>query len=298
MPTPDLQIFNNDLRAAVRAGIELEIGDQPIPGSKLSINQLNSLETQYANNQDVPDRYRAAVKTWQKTGSMVPILEGLSTRKRAWNRIGKLFRGAMAYVLLVGIIAIGALVYYKRYILPEIEAVRADLVTIAKPGQVISQSFAGILSTVMLVLFVIMFLALIWWMLTGGVAKAGWWMGGGAHMRCQALAAAARTTQLLIAEGVEPAEATKLGSSLAGLDPEGRGELLYTVQGLDDDELRSPALSDYLLMIADRQYLFTRTWGPDVLIVVFAGVFTILFALLAYGPFASLLGDLSKLVRA
>lgn len=293
----DLKTFNNDLRAAVRAGIELEIGEQPMPGSKLSIKQLEELESKFASNQDVPDRYQAAIETWQATGSMIPILEGLSTRKKAWKRIGKLFRSAMLYVLVVAILAIAALVYYKLYVLPEIDAVRLDLITMAMPGQVISDSYAGVLSTATLVLFVLMFLALIWWMITGGVAKAGWWIGGGSYMRCQALASAARTTQLLVTEGVDPTKATQLSSSLAGLDPEGQGELLYTVHGLDQNELQSPALSDYLLMIADRQYLMTRTWGPDLLIIVVGGIFTILFATLAYGPFASLLVDLSKLMK-
>lgn len=269
-----------------------------MPGAKLDVKQLEELESMVANNQSVPDRYRAAIEVWQKTGSMIPVLEGLSTRKKAWKRIGRLFRSAMIYVLLVAILAIAALIHYKLNILPEIEAVRQDLIRMALPGQEISSSYAGILSTVALVMFVLMFFGLVWWMSSGGVARAGWWIGGGAHMRCQALAVAARTTQLLIAKGVETATATTISGSLAGLDPEGQGELLYTIRGLDQNELRSPALSDYLLMIADRQYIAVRTWGPGLLIVVVGGVFTIIFALLAYGPFASLISDLSKTVRA
>lgn len=296
-PTPDIQVFNNDLRAAVRAGVELEIGDQKIPGSKLSIDQLEQLESQFASNQNVPPRYQAAIETWETTGTMIPVLEGLSTRNRSWKRVGKLFRSAMFYVLLIAILAIAAMVHYKLNILPEIEAVRQDLREMAMPGQEISTSYAGILSTVTLALFVLMFLGLVWWMFSGGIAKAGWWIGGGAYMRCHTLAAAARTTQLLIAQGVELEKATSISSSLTGLDPAGQGELMYTVSGLDQKELKSPALSDYLIMIADRQFLTARTWGPGVLIVVVGGIFTILFALLAYGPFASLLSDLSKALR-
>ena len=296
-PKPDLQIFHNDLRAAVRAGVELEIGDGPAPNSKLSIDRLEELEAQVANDLPVPERYQAAIETWQKTGSMVPILEGLSIRNKAWNRIGKLFRSAMFYILLVAILAIAAMIHYKLNILPEIEAVRLDLIRMARSDQEFSQSYAGIMSTVALLLFVVMLVVLVWAMFAGGITKAGLWVGGKAYMRCQALAVAARTTQLLIAGGVEPDAATKLGGSLAGLDPEGQGELLYTIKGLDQNELRSPALSDYLLMIADRQYSTARTWGPGVLIVIVGGFFTILYALLSYGPFASLLGDLSKIMR-
>lgn len=286
------------MRAAVRAGVELEIGDQPVPDSKLDVRRLEELEAMVAADQNVPDRYQAAIETWQKTGSMIPVLEGLSTRQKSWSRIRRLFRSAILYVLLVAILAIVALVHYKLNILPEIEAVRRDLAEMALSNQEISTSYAGVMSTATLVLFVLMFLVLVSCIFTGGVAKAGWWIGGGAYMRCHALAAAARTTQLLIAEGVEPANAISISGSLTGLDPEGQGELLYTIKGLDQNELRSPALSDYLLMIAERQYISARTWGPGLLIVVVGGIFTILFALLAYGPFASLLSDLSKCIRA
>lgn len=293
----DLQTFHNDLRAAVRAGVELEIGEERVPRSSLSLKKLEQLESQCANQQPLPDRYRAAIETWQKTGSMIPVLEGLSTRMKAWQRVGKLFRNAACYVLLIAILAIAALIHYKLNILPEIEAVRQDLIAMARPDQPISVSYAGTLTTVALVLFIIMLLGLIGWMWTGGVARAGWWVGGGSYMRCKALAAAARTTQLLIAEGVEATAASKIGGSLAGLDSEGQGELLYTIGSLEQNNFTAPALSDYLLMIADRQFVTARTWGPSLLIVVVGGIFTILFALLAYGPFANLLGDLSKLLR-
>ena len=59
--TPDLQIFHNDLRAAVRAGVELEIGDQPVPDSKLDVRRLEELEAMVAADQNVPDRYQACL---------------------------------------------------------------------------------------------------------------------------------------------------------------------------------------------------------------------------------------------
>ena len=182
-PKPDLQIFHNDLRAAVRAGVELEIGDGPAPNSKLSIDRLEELEAQVANDLPVPERYQAAIETWQKTGSMVPILEGLSIRNKAWNRIGKLFRSAMFYILLVAILAIAAMIHYKLNILPEIEAVRLDLIRMARSDQEFSQSYAGIMSTVALLLFVVMLVVLVWAMFAGGITKAGLWVGGKAYMR-------------------------------------------------------------------------------------------------------------------
>ena len=297
LPTTDLRTFHDDLRAAVRAGVALELGDKPTPGSSLGIKELEQLETQSANSEQVPARYEAAIETWQATGSMIPVLEGLSARKKAWSRIGRVFRNAFLYVSLVAILAIVALAYYQLKILPEIEAVRQDLVSLADPMQEISSSNAMLFSNVALVLFVCMLLALIWWMLTGGIGKAGRLIGGSAFLRCQTLASACRTMQLLITKGVEPSRAAQLSGTLAGLDQEGLGELLYTIEGLDEDELQSPALADYLLMIADQQLITTRTWGPGVLILVVGGIFTILYALLAYGPIAALLYDLSRATR-
>ena len=281
-PSSELEPFNNDLRAAVRAGVALEIGDSAVPGSALSIRQLERLETKAANNEDVPARYRAAIETWQSTGSMIPVLEGLSVRKNSWARVGRIFRNAFAYVFLIAILAIVALAYYQLKILPKIEAVRKDLVTLSNPLQEISYSNAMLFTNIALILLVCLLLGLIWWLVSGGIGKAGRLVGGGTFLRSQTLASASRTMQLLITNGVEPSRAANLSGTLAGLDQEGQGELLYAIQELEESKLQSPALADYLLMIADQQFVTTRSWGPTTLILVVGGIFTVLYTPVSY----------------
>ncbi|QEG20519.1 hypothetical protein [Mariniblastus fucicola] len=293
----DLQLFYNDLRAAVEAGVHMEIGDKTLPDSALTTKSLDRLEQRVASGESVPARYQAAMETWEKTGSMIPVLEGLSTRAKAWKKVGRLFRNSMIYVLLIAIVAIAAMAHYLWNILPEIEAIRHDLTTLARPHEPIGTSRAALWAKLALGFFVLLFLGLLVAMRRGGIAKAGLWAGGRSFMRCQTLATASRTMQLLITNGVESENAALLSGTLAGLDREGQGELLHAIKGLSPEEVRSPALADYLLMIADHQFVTTRTWGPGVLIVVVGGAFAFLFAILAYGPIAALLHDLSNVTR-
>ena len=102
----EFQSFFNDLRAAVRSGVNLEIGDSESPARSLSLKQLDQLEAGAANSDALPERFEAAIETWQKTGSMIPVLEGLSTRKRASQRIHRLFMKSLIYVFAIAILAL------------------------------------------------------------------------------------------------------------------------------------------------------------------------------------------------
>jgi len=61
MSSTDLESFHNDLRAAVRAGVKLEIGDADSPGRSLSVHGIDQLEEKVANNSPLPDRFQAAI---------------------------------------------------------------------------------------------------------------------------------------------------------------------------------------------------------------------------------------------
>jgi len=186
------------------------------------------------------------------------------------------------------------LVWFQLKILPEINAVRNDLINIARPTQNANHSHAGFWANVILVLFVLMLLALIWWLIRGGVARAGWWTGTGTYLRYRTLATAARTLQTLVAKGLEPEDAAALSRKLVGLGPEGQGELLCSIRGIERDTILSSQWSDYLVMMAQQQYVTARTWGPTTFTVVIGGIFTLLYVILAYWPITSLLFELSK----
>jgi len=293
MSSTDLESFHNDLRAAVRAGVKLEIGDADAPARSLGVDAIDKLKEKLTSGSPLPERYQAAIDTWNKTESMIPVLEGLSTRISAWHRINILFRKSLIYVFAIAVLAIAGLIWFQLKILPEINVVRNDLITIARPIQNVSRSSAGFWATVTLVIFVLVLLALIWWLLRGGVARAGWWTGTGTYMRYRTLATAARTLQTLVAKGMEPETAAALSGKLAGLGPEGQGELLCSIRGIERDTILSSEWSDYLIMMAQQQYVTARTWGPTTFTVVIGGIFTLLYVVLAYWPITSLLYELS-----
>ena len=124
METPATKTFFNDLRAAVRAGVKMEIGELESPSRALTIGKIDQLETKAANGSKIPPRFEAAIETWKKTGSMVPVLEGLSTKIESWHCISRLFRKSLLYVFAVAILAIVALaVSYTHLTLPTIYSV-------------------------------------------------------------------------------------------------------------------------------------------------------------------------------
>lgn len=293
MNNADLQTFHNDLRAAVRAGVKMEIGESGSLQKSLSVAAIDQLEKDATSGAALPERYQAAIDTWSKTSSMIPVLEGLSTRISSWHRIRRLFRKSLTYVFALAFISIAALIWFQLKILPEINAIRHDLKTIARPIEEIGRSNIGIWANVILVLFVLMLLAMIWWLIRGGVSRAGWWTGSGNWIHYSTLATASRTLQTLVAEGVEPEQAAQLSGTLAGLGAAGQGELLGSIRGVNRKSILSSEWSDYLRMMAQQQYVTARTWGPGTLIVVIGGLFTLLYVILAYWPITSLLMELS-----
>lgn len=293
MNNSDLQAFHNDLRAAVRAGVKLEIGESDSLRKSLNIAEIDQLEKEVANSASLPKRFQAAIDTWKNTGSMIPVLEGLSTRISAWHQIKRVFRKSLIYVFALAIIATSALIWFQLKILPEINAIREDIRTIARPIKNVSHSNAGFWANVVLILFVLILLALIWWLVRGGVSRAGWWTGSGNWLHYSTLATASRTLQTLVAEGMDPESAAELSGTLTGLGPAGHGEMLSSIRGIDKQSILSSEWSDYLRMMAQRQYVTARIWGPGTFIVVIGGVFTLLYVILAYWPITSLLSDLA-----
>ena len=293
MSNADLQVFHNDLRAAVRAGVKLEVGEITSPGRSLKIKEIDQLEQNVANGSTLPARFQAAIDVWNETGSMIPVLEGLSTRIGAWHRIRRLFRKSMLYVFALALMATAALIWFQLKLLPDINAIRNDLINIARPVETIRPSNLALWANVILVLFVVLLLAMIWWLFRGGVTRAGWWTGSGTWMRYRTLATAAQTLQTLVAKGVEPQRAATLSGTLTGLGPIGQGELLSSIRKMDRETILSSEWSDYLLMMAQQQYITARIWGPATFIVVIGGIFTLLYVVLAYWPITSLLIELS-----
>ena len=294
----DSKPFFRDLRAAVRAGVKLEIGEGESPSKALTVKSLDRLESEHDAGNDLPKRLADAMLTWGRTGSMIPILEALSSRHAAWKRIGSLFRRSLLYLLLIAAVAIAGLAWYVFSILPEIDAVRQDLIQIAKPVETVEPISVGFWAAVALVCFVLVFVVATGWLLRGGMTRAGWWLGAEGYIRYETLATASRAVQALVATGETPQEAALIGGRLTGLDAATSGELLASVAELDREAILQSEWSDYLRMMARQQYISARAWGPTTMVIVVGGFFALLYVLIAWLPITSLIFELSHSSRA
>ena len=298
MSSADYKPFFGDLRSAIRAGVPLEIGEGPSPAKALSVESLEQLESQHKRGDQLPPRLADAMQTWQRTGSMIPVLEGLSSRLSAWKRIGTIFRQALIYLLLIAVASIVGLSWYLISVLPEIEAVQNDLIDLANPVAPIEPTNMGLWATIALVVFVVILILAVTWLIKGGMTRAGWWIGADGYLHYQTLATAAKAVQALVADGESPQQAVLLSSRLTGLSPEAAGELVASVEGLERNSILRSEWSDYLQMIARQQFISAKIWGPTTMIALVGGFFVLLYVLIAWWPITSLIQDLSYRTKA
>ena len=115
MNASDSQRFHQDLAAALMVRVPLEIGSSRSRGHRhrLTLSRLNELETQIdpwltqsdstsadraeflhalRSHAELPIRYRAALETFQQTNTMLPVLEGLTTRTVAQSQATRVLR--------------------------------------------------------------------------------------------------------------------------------------------------------------------------------------------------------------
>jgi len=92
LSSDSLQPFFADLRAAVRAGVELEIGDGESPARALSLKKLERIEQEIEGGDPGPKRIQASIDTWRKTGSRraVVAVVGVAADQHAFPPIADL----------------------------------------------------------------------------------------------------------------------------------------------------------------------------------------------------------------
>lgn len=279
------------------SGASLETGSKWSPAKRLRKSDIDAFEANRAPNQTSSDRFNAAVETFRHTGSMLPVLEGLSTRVRSWHRVKRMYRRSMWYMLAVAFLAAAGLIVFHRFVAPQMQMIRNDLVEFAGTATPLESwntlSFVPAVS----VFFAIVLLLLVIWMLMGGVVKTGWWIGGREYIRYCTMVSAIRAMRMLIASGMPKQQAVEVGVRLAAVDKVGHGEILASINHLSDSEILSSRWSDYLAIVAEQRYLSARAFGPMALVSIVAGLIVLVYSMLIYWPMVSLLFDLSIRTR-
>ena len=306
MTTP-FDRFHSDLGAAIAAGAPIQLSQSPVRltqkqldqakekmASHLAKSNSDSLTEVIESVDDVLPRYRAALKTFAQTKTMLPVLEGLTTQLIAEKKVGKALRHTFYYLfVLVGVTVLGML-FYSYKVMPEMLEIRKDVVaTFNHPA---SESFDPLpwipLFTTILA---IVLGAMLIWFLWGGIKKLAMWCGGADYVRKKNSYIALRITQLLIESGMKPAESIELGCVLSNCDSKAQANVAsaFNIESDVQDTIAIRRLGDYLIASAHERLNYIRTVVPITLITIVGGTITLIYCLIVYWPFVDLLWDVS-----
>lgn len=306
--TTQFDRFHNDLSAAIAAGAPIQMSESSVRFTQKQLNQSkenmakhlassrsDSLSEAIESVSSVLPRYRAALKTFAQTQSMLPVLEGLTTQLMAEKKVAKALRHAFYYLfVLIGVAVFGLLLYSYR-VIPEMLEIREDIA--ASLSRPVSDSFdplpwIPLLTTVLACALAAMLI----WFLSGGLKKLTMWCGGTEYVRKKTAYIALRITQLLIDSGMKPAESIDLGCALANCDQHGKSSVAsaFNTEADVQDSHSIQKLADYFVASAHERLNYIRSVVPIVLVTIVGGSIALVFCLIVYWPFVGLLWDVTN----
>lgn len=285
----DIQRFHQDLKAAVMAGVPIEIQDSwSFWGNQLNVKQVENLQSTVES--ETSHRYRAALRTFDQTDTMVPVLEGLCVRKVAYQVVTRTLRWAFIYLLSILALAALGLLFYSFRVVPTIHDLRED---IAVNSAVATNQF-DILSWIypMIILLAILLGLTLAWMLVGGIARLSFLVGGHHYVKCKTAERALQNMKLLVSCGMKMDQAVEVSCDLTAADPQVRSQLEAVVNGKDHEQLEE--LAEYFSVTANQRLGYMKVATPVLLISIVGGLVTVAYCSMIYWPVIELLGDLIK----
>ena len=316
------QSFYADISAALMARIPVELESRSLLQSVVTptTSQIrNAAEAEHLNATAIASRHQAALDIHGQLGSMVPVLDGLSTRAIASQKFAAMFRRVLWYVALLLLVALLGLLYFKRYIAPEYELVRQDIQLHYGITEFSGNMFPYIIPLIAVVAILLfltsLFLLTNWtgWLINlfGGreyvrsillfltslfllTNWTGWLInlfGGREYVRLKVLSGAAKTLALLASQGTTLTDATETTATLYALDIKGRNQLSGSIGDASSVETWQN-LSQFWSIKAAKTLKRARTLAPVVLLLTIGGGVAVAYALLVYGPLIGLIRDL------
>ena len=313
------EIFHNDLLAALKARVPLEMGESQI--SRLTQSELNrfresligkfgnapdlkSIDAAVGTSGELPGRYLAALRTFAQTDSMSPVLDGLTNRITSTRRVSRLLRQVFLYLFIVMCTALLGLVVFYLNVAPLIEFVREDLLLQPDADRAVFDFIAWTPAAIVVITLLLILTLL--WVIFGGNTRMAMWLGGRQYVRCWSSATALRTTQLLVDSGMGVEESIQVSCELAGVDQVGREEIQGAMgrdqsgdQGRDDkleristgsDDLRS--MANYMLVLAQQRLAKMKFAVPVLLVTFVGGLISLAYCTAVFSSIVSLLWDL------
>ncbi len=296
--------FHNDLKPALLADVPRSDG----AGKRLSVNQVEELQQQFGSvfrgDQQsssplwqidaLPKWYGAALTVFARTGSMLPVLEGLHVRPSAILDVYRALRWTIVYLLVVASMALIGLIGYELLVVPKIESFRADL--FSSFGIEGTPRF-DVLAWLPAIIFGLATLLVgAFWMLKGGIARSKFGLGCRRYIGFSISATVLRIAQSLVRDNVAIDDAVSIGFALTGAESDIQREVqaVLPASGGSKSDLENALgqSSDYMRLIATQRLDHLRRVTPVFLTAAFGGSLVLAYCAIVFWPFFSMLIDL------
>jgi type II secretory pathway component PulF len=296
MTSADQEHFLNDLRAAVIAGVPIDVGTDSFYWSEKLLT-LRQLEKQFPsassdrtlNDSTLPDRLKTAVRVFEVTRDMPLVLQGLSEAPLAARKAVHLLRWTIVYLVIVLLVAWLGMIFFSVYLVPEIETMRADILLSRRPDLSEPGQYLPWIGKLIYVFGAVLTLALIS-MAIGGVRRFVMLVGGRHYVRCRVESLADVVTARLLNEGLDADESQQLAIKLTGAARK-RPEQNTVVSS--EAFAGRFALPLGVIQSGERRLEQIRATVPNILLVIIGGFIALAYGAAVFTPIIELLRDLA-----
>lgn len=301
MDQVEIAQFHDELKAALIAGVPLVDGNR----HRLTVAEIDNLQEQLKafdpefqrtigepnltnwKGDRLPHWYRACLTVFNRTGSMLPVLEGLSVRPMASRDVRRALQWTFIYLFIVALTTLLGLLMFDVLVVPSIEFFREDLMFPAGIGVTSNFDVLPWLPGMIAVLASGLILGLIV-LFVGGVAKVASWFGGGRYVNGAVSMVVLRISQSLVQAGVTVEEAVLISCELTGATSNIKGQVQTLVQGTDEPNTIGK-VADCLKATANSQLARLRFVTPVVLTALLGGGLVLIYCVIVFWPIVSLL---------
>lgn len=288
MSSGDSKIFHENLRAALRAGAELEIGERWTQSDALTMNRLDQYISTPASadpgrfDGSVPPRLLAAQAVFDQLNAMDVVLTGLHQSYLERERAKKALRWITIYLWALIVTAAVCLGLFFDRVLPVVEQIRNDL-------RIESSAWnaSGWLSTLVWIMAGLATIATVA-MALGLVQRISFWFGGNRYVRGRLSASAIEIRRRLQEAGMNSESAVRWSCQLIGADAVIARQVGNAVG--DSTQLRS--IAEYHELNAARQYHHLKTTAPMSMVTLVGGTIALVVGVTVFWLIISMFGEL------
>lgn len=301
----DWQRFHDDLRAALRANVPM----RNVDGSFLKTGQLDkyfsqlgsqeeqeleaaAIRTQLASDKSLPEWFAPASEIFARTGTAVPVLEGISAADEAANDVNRAMRWTFIYLLLLLVTALAGLVLFYCAGASSLEAFRQDLELPPSPVKGRSSfDTLTLLPRFMIGLAIVLATGLIA-LLAIGTKRFSMWLGGKRFVRYAMSSTILRIALTISRTGIPHSESIGLACDLVGYDTTARKDIEALVRGTKDDKTIEQ-MANCQRQSAHQCLIRMKVATPALLITLLGGSLAFIYCMIMFLPIVSMLKDMA-----